>query len=366
MKTTMIIGMAMMVGASAVAQEYDDMYFRSKDREKVSTTIASTSDSYSSFKKKHFEEVTMLDDYANPTDSYSARNINPEYIARSNSEQASEDEQNYFVEGYNPQAKSNVGSYYGNNWGNNNWNNWNSWNRWNNWNPYFGSGMFMPSYYNSLYSPYYGWNDPWANPYWGGMGFNSGWSLSAGYFWGNSWGSGWNYGMGYNNWGMMNPYYGGMWGPSWGWNNWNRPYTTVVVVGEGARTNYGKRSTPNSSTAVNNVTNRSSRANSTMITDRNTTTGRVRTTADEYYVRPSRRTYTETNSSGNTGNTGSRYSGWNSNNNSNSYRNSNSSGFSSPSMSSPSRSSSGGSTMSAPSRSSSGSSGSSGSRRGGN
>jgi hypothetical protein len=364
MKTKLLMGATLLFGASALAQEYDDMYFRSKDREKLSTsnTLKDTysSDNYSKFKKKHFDEVAMLDDYANPTDSYSSRNINPEYISRSYSEQASEDELNYFVEGYNPKvAAGNSGYYAGTN---NNWNNRNTWNSpWMS--PWYGNGFgsrWNNPYMNSMYNPYFGWNDPWMNPYWGG-GFNSGWSLSASYFWGNSWGPGWN------TWG--NPYYGSMWGPSmyygsgWGWNTWNmgyyRPYTTVVVGGEGSRTNYGKRSTSNSA-VVNNVANRNTNTSGARITEGNT--GRRTQTADEYYVRPSRRTYTESTSSySNTGNT-YRSSNFNSGSNINRNTGSSSSGFSTPSRSS---SSSGG--FSTPSRSSSsGSSGSSGSRRGGN
>lgn len=369
MKTNWMIGAALVFAINTWAQEYDDMYFRSKDREKLNASNVlkdtySANNNYSNFKKKHFDEVTLLDDYNNPTDSYSARNINPEYISRSYSQQASEDEQNYFVEGYNPQLNQGSGYYAGAN----NWNNWNTMNSWNNrWmNPMFMNGWYGPMY-NSWNNPYgFGWNDPWMNPYWGGNRFNSGWSLSASYFWGNSWGPGWN------TWG--NPYYGNMWGPSWygggwGWNNWNMGYyrPAVVVVNDGARTNYGKRSTGNS-TIVNDVRTRNNYNSGARITDTNTGR-RTQVTTDDYYVRPSRRPYTDSNSSySNTGNrTGinntntGRSSNYNSGSNFNRNTGSSSSGFSTPS-----RSSSGG--FSTPSRSSSGSSGSSsgGSRRGGN
>jgi hypothetical protein len=371
MKTNIMIGVALMLGVNAIAQEVDDMYFRSKDREKqmasVNTKAAQKetySSNYDSFKKKNFDETTMLDEYNNPTDSYSARNINPEYVARSSSEQATADEQNYFVEGYASQAARNqytsgYNSYYSNNWNN----------------TMVAPGYYGPSYYNSFYSPYYGYNNPWGNPYWCGSGFNSGWSMSMNYMWGNMGYSGWNMGLGYT-WG--NPYYGSMWGPSWSWGSswgmWNPWYSRpvyVVVDGDGNRANYGKRQTTGTSGASNYVSTRPSTRQTSPTVSTNPL-GRERTsTSDDYYVRPSRRTYSSTNSSygtSNTYNSGSRSYNSSGNTNTRSYNNTSrsyngsnqSSGYSSPS-----RSYSGGS-MSAPSRSSSGSSGSSGSRRGNN
>lgn len=352
MKTRMIIGLALVVSVGAFAQEYDDMYFRSKDREKLQKASKDApSSNYENFKKKHFDEVTELDEYnVNPTDSYSARNINPEYIARLSSEQASEDESNYFVENYKAPGTSSVSSsgYYPNS----NWNN-----RW--YNPMY-SGMYG-SYYNNynsaFYSPYYGYNDPWSNPYYCRNNY-SGWSMSSGYYWGNSFGSGWNYGLSYGN-----PYYGSMWGPSY-YTGFYRPYTTIVVVGESSRPNYGKRPT-HSSANVGNVADHYSRRESTVD---NNSRGRTRSTSDEYYVRPSRRTYTDSNSSSTDSNNGlNTYRSYNANSGSNGInRDSRSSSYSTPSRTS------GGSGMSTPTRSSSsGSSGSSSgssssSRRGGN
>lgn len=353
MKTKIIAGLALVMGLSAVAQENDDMYFRSKDREKLQKVSKdSYSSNYENFKKKHFDEATELDEYAvNPTDSYSSRNINPEYIARSSSELASEDESNYFVENYNAPVQSYTGN--NSNFYNNNYNN--SWN--NQWNNPYARGYYGSPYNSSLYSPYYGWNDPWANPYWWGNNYNSGWSFGSSIYWGNSWNAGCSYGIGYT-WG--NPYRN-LWGPSY-YNSYYRPYTTVIVVGEGSLPNYGKRPSHNS-IGVSDVTNRYNRTSTSV--NNGDTRGRVSSrTTDEYYVRPSRRTYTDSNTSSDYSRSTNSSNTYRSLNNSNSTnRDSRSSGFSTPTRSSS------GSSMSAPSRSSGSSSGgsSSGSRRqGGN
>jgi hypothetical protein len=82
------------------------MYFRGKDREKnkaIDAEEAYASAKTTKSKKQKPDEVvadTEVADNVNPTDSYSARNVNPEYVSRSNSEKASEDEANYYLAGY--------------------------------------------------------------------------------------------------------------------------------------------------------------------------------------------------------------------------------------------------------------------------
>src|SRR5688500_7538890 len=136
-------------GAFAQA-EYDDMYFNSEDRAKLKAQ-RSTELAYNTPKKS--QKTWTEDENANPTDSYSARNINPEYTARQQSETAQVDEENYFVDNYQYNRNQL------NNW-NKNYNNWynSSWYRSN----YYGAGI------NSWNSPYYGynsWNSPWYDPY---------------------------------------------------------------------------------------------------------------------------------------------------------------------------------------------------------
>ena len=127
MKTKLMIGIVTLFSAGVFAQEFDDMYFRAKDRVSTpkvnNTNEVYASSSYETFKQKNFTDPTMLDEYRNPTDTYSARNINPEFISRSYSEQASEDEQNYFVEGYASANAANTfnynSGYYYNGWNSN-------------------------------------------------------------------------------------------------------------------------------------------------------------------------------------------------------------------------------------------------------
>lgn len=230
---------------AAVAQgiENDDMYFNSKDRAKLNAAKASEV-SYSASIKKSKKNATV-EEPVNPTDSYSARNVNPEYQARSNSQTAQEDNQDYFVNNYRYNNASNF-----NNW-NNNFNNWYS-------NPWYGGNYYDP-FINSWNSPYYGsrydaWGNPWCNPY-----YRSGWSSSFSYHWGSSYNYGWgmNFGYGnygynpYNSWaGWGTPYYGyGAWGPSY----YGYGYPTKVVIVESGYHGpvYGKRSSRSSALSSN-------------------------------------------------------------------------------------------------------------------
>ncbi len=250
------------------AQENDDMYFRSRDRQKAVTASAeSYVSNYDNFKRQHFPEaLTQPDGTTNPTDSYSARQLNPEFVSRSNAEQASEDEQNYFIQGYTPVTSATTG-YYNNSSLNNSWNT-------NNW---YAPGWYGPARFNNWYSPYYGFYDPWMNPFWG---MSPGWNYGFNSYWG-PWGSGWNFNLGYT-WG--NAWCPVMWGPSWSY--WNQPYTPYYYSGyERTRANYGKRPSNNAAVA-GDMRSRNSTNTPNQVVDNSS--GRTRGN-DEYYVRPSRR-----------------------------------------------------------------------------
>ena len=276
MRTRIVIGslVASMMTFQVLAQraENDDMYFTAKDREKLRAENASMSvntridNDYKAFKKKHFdkdeEETVIIDaDTVNPTDSYSARHVNPEYISRSNSEQASEDE-SYYVEGYTPPSNYGNSQSY-DNYSSNGYNNWNNNNNWNN--PY--------NSWNNPYNNCFSCSNMW-NPYYGGSGL----SLSFGYGWGNMYNP-WNYGMGY---GSYNPY-GGYYSPyAYGYGY---PYYGGYEV---RRVNYGKR--PSRHSAVVTPTPRTNPRGNVVSNGR--TSDRSRQTSDESYVRPTRRTAT--------------------------------------------------------------------------
>lgn len=261
------------------AQENDDLYFRAKDRQKVVSSSEIFVSNYDNFKRQHFPEA--VEEKVNPTDSYSARQLNPEYAARTVSGVAAADEENYFVQNYSPSAGSLPynNSYYFNNPWNNPW----------------GMGWYSSAWARPWNNPWYwGYYDPWMNPWmntwspgfgWGwspgwNYGFNSmwapgygGWSVSAGYSWGNSWA--WNSGWCspfWNSWSMWNrPVY-------WGWSNevrnvnYGKRYSQTNAVAGDVRRHYNTSPRPsNPGTTINN----------------GSPSGRTR--SDEYYVPPARR-----------------------------------------------------------------------------
>ena len=289
MKTRIVIGILglTLAGSIVMAQENDDMYFNSKDRQKQKAeSVATTSvnqkidDDYNTFRKKHFDQDEKeVAETSNPTDSYSARTINPEYISRSNSEQASEDEQNYYEEGY---AATTYDAYSSNNNGYNNYNGGSSWNGnygyYNN--PYSYSYNNPYSYYspynsiypsNSFYSPYYGYGyNPWMSPHGG-----SGWGISMSY----SFGSPYYYSpFGYS--GYYSPYSSG----------WGYPGSYYYSGSEASRVHYGKR--PSRHSAIVLPTRQRPEREVTANTNGRTSNSRTRPASDEYYVKPFKRTST--------------------------------------------------------------------------
>lgn len=314
-----LVSLLFAFAASAQGIENDDMYFNSKDRAKLNAAKASEASYSASIKKSKKAADVEEEEPVNPTDSYSARNVNPEYAARSNSQAAQSDDEDYFVNNYQYNNASNL-----NNW-NNNFNRWYS-------SPWYGSNYYDP-YINSWNSPYYGsgydmWGSPWRNPY-----YRSGWSSSFSY-WGSSWDYGWGLGFGYGNYGY-NPYMMNSWGWGWGsrFNNYYYPSTIIVVNNRengGRGVVYGKRATSGRSTISRDSynPNTGSRTRSTSINpqrgDDSNTGGRVATSntnrrQEEYYNRTWRSTSTQQRST--SGNSGSSWSNGNANRSS-SYENS--------------------------------------------
>src|SRR5262245_57652747 len=110
-----LITLAGFGNAWAQQVENDDMYFNSKDRAKLRAAQKTEELTYASAKKESRKESKKLeeDGELNPTDTYSARNVNPEYTSRSHSQTAKADDEDYFVSNYQ----------YNNNTNYNNWNN---------------------------------------------------------------------------------------------------------------------------------------------------------------------------------------------------------------------------------------------------
>lgn len=276
-------------GVFAQGVEYDDMYFNAEDREKLNAekTASVTYDTKEKYKKLDNQEEAEL---SNPTDSYSARNVNPEYISRSHTEAAQSDNEDYFVNNYQYQSNQL------DNW-NNNYNQWynNSWYRPN----YYGAGI------NSWNSPYYGYNSynsPWFDPYWANTGWSSSFSFHQGLAYNYGWGGNYNYWnrpyYGYSGW---DPYYGGGYGGGIGsyfrggygggyWNNFRNPGTIIVVNnGEsgGRKVVYGKRATRDNA-VISDRSGTRSRTNSYYNGRTDNNSGRVSTQnrrQQEYYNR---------------------------------------------------------------------------------
>ncbi|HEX5170916.1 MAG TPA: hypothetical protein VFW11_17195 [Cyclobacteriaceae bacterium] len=279
MKVRILISGLMLVITTALwAQEYDDMYFNSSDRAKL--TEKKASELYAANKSTKKKQTTQEEVNANPTDSYSARNINPEYTSRSKSQTAAVDEQDYYLNDYKTNTAKNYSSWY---------NNYNSWynNPWYT-SAWYGSSAFG-SWYSPFYSPYGSWNgysafnDPFYNPYYYGSPY--------------SYGSGLSFGMSYS-WGSPYSYYPySSWGSPWGWGLgaqmcWGGmyyPYNTVVVVnGDSRGPAYGKRNSRSSASAsstgyVNNSRNTATNMNNGNFyfdgASRSNTGGRTATTS---------------------------------------------------------------------------------------
>lgn len=327
-------------GGAFAQVEYDDMYFNSKDRAKLNQQRASSELAYNTVRETSKKSGWAEEESVNPTDSYSARNVNPEYTAREHTQSAQADEEDYFVNNYQYNRTQL------NDW-NNNFNSWYS-------NPWYRSNYYGPGI-NTWNSPYYGynsWNSPWYDPYWS----YNGWSSSFSYHFGSRWNYGW--GGNYNYWnrpyyGWHNPYYA--WDPYMGsgyygggyWNNYRYPGTIVVVnPGERGTAVYGKRPT-RGTTIVSDRSNVRSRSNINNSVRADDNGGRISTQnrrQEEYYNRYNRQRSTSYPSStyDSRTNTQQNRSSWNNNSSWNSNGGFDNNRSSSPSYS-PSRSSSTGS-----------------------
>jgi hypothetical protein len=303
-----ILTVLSVLAGSVVAQEYDDMYFNKKDRAKLRESKVTEREVVLARNEKKDVSKEGTSEETNPTDSYSARNVNPEYTSRATSETAQSDNEDYFVNNYQyrPQAQySNFNNNF-NNWYNSPWYTTAYWgsgfNRWDSWNnPYYGGGY--GSYYDN-------WGSPFGNPY-----YRSGWSSSFSFFMGNGWGSNWgmNQGWGtpYGYWGssyssFYNPYYSSYSPYYGGGGGWYGP-THLVVVERDRGYVYGKRSSRSGYIVTDaNANNTGGRKyNNTGSGSRSDNGARVRATGtnqDDYYQRTSRNASRDQNTSGNSGN----------------------------------------------------------------
>jgi hypothetical protein len=295
MKKKLSLCVLLTAGFASYAQiEVDDMYFNSKDRAKLRAAVQTQNER----QEQQLREDSKKNLGINPTDSYSARNVNPEYASRLRTNPSSQEEEvTYFTAGYQPISVNPAlrNSYYGPGAFSS---------------PFYGSAFSNPYAYTGFGSPYNfypSWNDPFNNYY--NQGMYSSWSLSMGYGW-NSWYP--RMGYGWNSWGMpsslfWDSYYGYSsynsmaWGG--GWNSWGSPYgysgygynyynrypSQVIIVNNdngGRQVVYGKRQDRSSS--LNNEVDNSRSVSSYTRTGREISNGRTRSESNEqptYYDR---------------------------------------------------------------------------------
>lgn len=325
-KVAFLTFLATAVVSSVWAQstEDDDMYFTSKDRAALNAVqSASRQEVLASASSRRITESEVASTI-NPTDSYSARNVNPEYISGSKVGSNSTANVQYFSPNYQPTAvnqnlASNSSNCNCNNYAYNGFNN--GFNRFGNMNGMGGMSMIgmgmSPWGFNNGFgmNPYSSFNDPYGMGMMGNNFYQPGLSFGFGSGFGNSWGSP---SMSFwNNYYGMNSFYGG-WGNTYGYSNfYNRgfgnPYSgyyggNAVAVVERP----GRQSTRNQEIdryyGTNGTINNSSNAG-----------GRV--ASNEYYNRTWRNDIQPANSYNN--GWSSRSSQSNSANNNNSWNNTN-------------------------------------------
>jgi hypothetical protein len=244
-KVAFLTFLATAVVSSVWAQstEDDDMYFTSKDRAALNAVqSASRQEVLASASSRRITESEVASTI-NPTDSYSARNVNPEYISGSKMGSNSTASVQYFSPTYQPTSvNQNLASNNcnctntGYNGFNNGFNNSYGYNRFGSFGSPYGMGGMSPYGYNS-----YGMMNPYSN--YGGYGYSpysmmgnsmmmgsgfygSGLSFGIGSGFGNSFGYGSPFGFG--NYYGMNSYYG---------NSFYNPYS----YGYGSGYGYGSR-----------------------------------------------------------------------------------------------------------------------------
>ena len=249
MKTKLIVTWiaVSLISLTAYSQvETDDMYFRAGDRVKPNRDKVMAENVIT---PKKLAEASDINQAINPTDSYSARNINPEYSSQLKENESVVVEDNYFSPDFQPRSvNQNIsncncsqGSFY---------------------NPY-GAGGF-----NSFNSPFYPYGYPggfnsfnrfsaFGYPYSGfNSGFNSGFGLSTGFGWGG-FNPAFYGGLGY---GAFNGFYDPFFGSSFGFF----PRTRVVFVNTDAASRVVNARRPTRSTNTNNAVTGNSRTTSTV------------------------------------------------------------------------------------------------------
>lgn len=180
-------------------RETDDLYFMASDV-KVATQFAVSNNN-----PQNFNQLNTVNPADFEQENFSARNVNPEYIAKYQSQSATDNTGEVYFD--DEQAQDPNVNVYNNFYGSGAGVNGAGFNSGLNVNVGFGMGFGAPMW---------GMGMGWGMPMWG-MGWNSMWGWNVGIGWGMPmWGNPW-----------MNPWMGGgMWGwghPGWGHPGWGMP-----------------------------------------------------------------------------------------------------------------------------------------------
>lgn len=266
-KYTLLVVMAGVAFTAFGQDEVDDMYFNSKDRAKQNAAQEIV------LAKKYKEEdaIAKVNAPINPTDSYSGRAVNPEYVNRLKTDpnQANSEPQ-YYVANFQPTSvNKNLGnvnygnSFYSPYYGNCPCNNPNSYYGYNSpfmnpysaFNPGFGMSMYSPYYGSGFYNPYYG------SPYGSSASMMLGYSFGGGAY--NPWYTGLSVGMSYG----MSSMYSPFWNNYYGYNSFypSYGYGGAYPVAYDTRNSaiYQKRTSRSSE--LNNMVYNSGRGNSAIV-----------------------------------------------------------------------------------------------------
>ncbi|WP_439489877.1 hypothetical protein [Algoriphagus sp.] len=224
--STFILGAIVLASCStnklATTGVDDNLYFMASDA-RVATEYAVQNNN-----PQQFQSLSSSTTEAVPQESFSSRNVNPDYLARYQAEEpTSQDEIVYFDEGGNEESTADINAYdnyrVGNNGNNSNFNNSMAFNM----GMMYGMGAWGM---NPWMSPWGmgGFYSPW------GYGFRPGFSMNIGFGFGSPWmmRPGMGYGMGY---GIYDPF----WGPGYGFGGYPMyGYRPIYVLPGGE---YGDR-----------------------------------------------------------------------------------------------------------------------------
>src|SRR5262245_6324407 len=98
-----LLALGLTFTSMAQTVENDDVYFNSKDRPSLKAQRAlnaSPTSTQTASDEMLASNRSASKSNVNPTDSYSARTVNPEYTSRSSAQTAQTDNQDYFLNNY--------------------------------------------------------------------------------------------------------------------------------------------------------------------------------------------------------------------------------------------------------------------------